>query len=349
MNLLMITRKIDDHDERVGFVSDWIFEMAKNVNRLIIVCQEKGKLPEFPINVEIYSLGKERGKNKFSQIIKSQWLFLKLVKRVDGVFVHMIQHYTILVGLWCKLYNKKLIQWYVHKSVNFWLRLASIFIDEFITASVESFRMKTNKPIHVFGHGININKFKITNNQEGDKFTVLSVGRISPVKNYDTMLEVIQKIQLNNPELRGKILLQIIGGPGLKSQQSYYLDLIKTIKENNLNNVIDFIGPLPLSQVISYYNNCDLFINLSDTGSVDKVVLEAMASGKLVLTSNEAFKNILPEQFLCSKKPDELIDKIESFYKMSAEQKYELGQMLRQLVVDNHNLKILTKKIVGLY
>lgn len=309
MNLLFFTRKVDNQDERVGFVTDWILEFAKNVNHLIVICQEKGEVGSLPENIDIYSLGKEKGNGKIKQIILSQWLFFKLIKKVDGVFAHMIQHYSILVGPWCKLFNKKLIQWYVHKSVNFWLKLASIFVDEFVSASTESFRMKTSKPVHIFGHGININKFQDTrnnfqsrsgrtNNQfSNSNFIILSVGRISPIKNYDLMIDVIQKIKLNIPEMRNKIQLQIIGGPGLKSQQSYYLDLIKKVKENNLNMVINFIGPLPQKKTLRYYAECDLFINLSDTGSTDKVVLEAMASGKLVLTSNQAFKNILPKIF----------------------------------------------------
>ena len=57
MNLLLLTRKVDTKDERVGFVTDWILELAKNLRQLVIICQEKGDVSGMPKNVEIHSLG----------------------------------------------------------------------------------------------------------------------------------------------------------------------------------------------------------------------------------------------------------------------------------------------------
>ena len=52
MKLLMYTRKIDSRDERVSFVTDWILELAKNLNKLIIICQETGDLSNLPDNIK---------------------------------------------------------------------------------------------------------------------------------------------------------------------------------------------------------------------------------------------------------------------------------------------------------
>jgi len=70
-----------------------------------------------------------------------------------------------------------------------------------------------------------------------------------------------------------------------------------------LENYIKLLGPISHNQILSYYQNSDLFINLSHTGSMDKVVLEAMACEKLVLTCNEAFFDFLNDQrFIFQKK-----------------------------------------------
>jgi len=353
MKLLMLTRKIDNKDERVGFVTDWILELAKNLDLLIIICQEKGDISNIPDNIEIHSLGKEKNKSKFLQFVNCQLLIVKCLSRVDGVFSHMAAQFAVVTGLWCKLYNKKLVHWHVHRSVNKYLKLSRLFVNEYITANKESFRMKTRKKVNIFGHGINISKHKTQltiNKNANNKFIILSVGRISPSKNIDVIISAIEKIYLNEPELRDKILLQIIGGPGLRAQEKYYLELIKDVKEKGLNNIIDFVGPLPRSEVLPYYQNCDLFINLSDTGSVDKVVLEAMAFEKLVLTSNEAFKNMLPEQLFClTNNADLLVEKIKKLYNLSKDEKIKLQKDLRQEVVDNHNLELLIAKIIKLY
>ena len=85
--------------------------------------------------------------------------------QVDGVFAHMMPIYSVLAGPWCKLFRKKLIQWYTHKSVDFKLKLANIAVDNFATASKESFRLKTKKPVRILGHGIDITHFAPQNEQ----------------------------------------------------------------------------------------------------------------------------------------------------------------------------------------
>ena len=151
-------------------------------------------------------------------------------------------------------------------------------------------------------------------------------------------------------ELKKKNELQIIGAPGLSEQQTYYESLIKYTADNNLSENIKFLGPLAPDKVLTYYQNCDLFINLSETGSVDKAVLEAMACEKLVLTSNESFKNIIPVKlFLTDKIPENIADKILEIYNMPETEKIELQKILRQEVVENHNLEKLAKKIIKLY
>jgi glycosyltransferase involved in cell wall biosynthesis len=355
MKLLIVTRKIDRNDERAGFFFDWVLEFAKNLDKLIIICQELGDASGLPSNVEIHSLGKERGKGRFSQLITYYLLLITLLPRVDGVFSHMMPVYAMMAGPWCKIYRKKLIQWYTHKKVNLMLRLANFWVDEFVTASAESFQLKTKKKVNIFGHGINFNKFKTQNSNvktinQNSKFTILSVGRISPVKNIDLMVKAAEHIKLGEPELREKILFQIIGGLGLPEQASYMKDLEKEVQEKSLDGLVDFLGPLPPKKLISYYQNCDLFLNFSDTGSLDKAVLEAMAAGDLILTSNEAFKNMMPaELFLQEKTAVTAAEKIKEIFLTPTEHKEEWRRVLQKEVSENHNLENLIPKIIRLY
>jgi glycosyltransferase involved in cell wall biosynthesis len=164
------------------------------------------------------------------------------------------------------------------------------------------------------------------------------------------MVKAAENIKLNEPELREKILFQIIGGPGLAEQAGYMKNLEKEVHEKNLDEMVDFLGPLPPKDLIPYYQNCDLFVNFSDTGSVDKVVLEAMAAGSLVLTSNEAFKNIVPtELFLNNKSAEIVAEKIKEIFLMPVEKKKELRHLLQKEVEENHNLENLIQKIIGIY
>lgn len=365
MTLIFTTRKVDKNDERTGFVSEWLIEFSKHLTKLIVICQEVGDISNLPANVEVYSLGKEKSKNKFQQFFTCLLLLVTKIPKTDGIFSHMVPHFAVLAGPFCKFYHKKLIQWYVHKTISPWLKLADFFVDEYVTTNAESFQLKTEKPIHYFGHGININKFKHSSVipaglalNQGDRagiqcFKILSVSRISPSKNIHLMIQTIEKILITHPELKDKIQLQIIGAPGLKEQQKYYNSLTDYIAENKLNNNIQLLGPMSPEKVLPYYQNCDLFLNLSDTGSVDKAVLEATACEKLILTSNIAFKNIVPAQLFLNVGAQNLVpllaDKILEIYNLPESEKETLQKSLRQEVVNNHNLKNLAQKIINIF
>ncbi len=352
MNILFLTRKIDSDDDAASFVSDWIREFSAQLDggKLIVVCQEMGRVPALGENVEFYSLGKERGYGKLRQSLLFQKHLLLNIGRVQGVFAHMIQHYSLMAGPWCFLFRKRLFQWYAHKDVNILLRLSTLFVDGFVSPSQESFRLLTKRPVHIFGHGINIDQFtplKVPDVSNSSP-KILTVGRISPVKNIDKMLAAIPYL-IKNPVFE-KVCFQIIGSPGLPSQREYLERVQQWVHEMNLDHFVSFLGPMPNRDTIFYYQHAGIFINLSETGSLDKVVLEAMSCGTIVLTSNEAFRSIVPsELFLDSTDSKHVAEKIDELYKLSAGARNHLGEQLRQIVVKNHSLKHTVGSILALY
>lgn len=353
MNLLFITRKIDKNDALAGFTYQWVKKFAEKVSALNVICLEKGDISGLPENVKIYSLGKERGAGKLAKFWNFQKYAFQLVKESDGIFCHQNPIYTILIAPWAKLYGKKIITWYTHGKISFQLRLVNLLADVILTASPESFRLRSKKVI-VTGHGINTDffsppsdsKFEIRNS----KFDILSIGRISPVKNYETLIEAAD-VLINRKGVKN-IKVDIIGAPGLKEQESYLEKLKKMVADKNLNGYVKFLGPKSYPELPRYYREYDLFVNLSGTGSVDKAVLEAMACGKLVLTSNEAFVNILKNKganlMVKPKSIEDLAAKIIAMMNLNAEAKREIGLKLREEVVQNHNLDKLAEKIINI-
>jgi len=97
------------------------------------------------------------------------------------------------------------------------------------------------------------------------------------------------------------------------------------------------MGPKEYKDLPDTLSQADLFINVSRTGSIDKAVLEAMALNIPVLTSNEAFKELLPEKYYCDDK--DLRSKIIEFYNERP------NDNLRQIVEEKHSLTELVKKL----
>jgi len=336
MKLLIITQKVDKEDDILGFFHHWVEKFSEKLEKLYVVCLWQGEY-HLPDNVEVFSLGKEEGFSKPYQLFRLQKFLFKHLSEVDGIFVHMCPIYAILSFLLVKIFRKKMILWYVHKSVNWKLKLAEKCVDKILTASEESCRLKNRKKIEIVGHGIDIDQF-IPRPTPSDKFRILSVGRIAPVKNLETFIRAIG-ILVNQKNIKD-IRVKIIGWPILTSDRKYFEKIKNLVREKKLENYIEFLGSIPHQKMPEYYQQNDLLISASETGSFDKAVLEAMACGNFVLTPNEAFKEILEERYLFKKRDSEDLAK-----KIINLKEFTIDKNLREIVIKNHNLDNLIERI----
>ena len=337
MKLLIITQKVDINDDNLGYFHSWLEKLAEKAD-IFVIGNYVGKY-DLPENVKVFSLGKERRVDRLVKIFKYQWFLLKLLPRVNGVFFHMCPEYVLGAHLLPKIFRKKTLLWYTHKSVNWKLKLAEKLTDKIFTASKESFRLPSRK-VEITGHGIDVNKFKSQKSKvKSDKFTIITVGRIAEVKNLHLLIETAGILKNKNFNFE----IRVAGAPILESDKIYFEKLKNLIKEKKLDDIVEFVGPIPNKYIGEFYQNGDLFINLSDTGSLDKAILEAMACGLKILTSNEAFKDILPEENFTKNEPKVVAEKIENLAKSPNLTK----DKFIDYVSANHGLYNLTKKIRG--
>ncbi len=180
-NILIITQKVDEKDQLLGFFIDWIKRFGDYFQKVTVLCLEN-RAPELPKNIRVISLGKDRGKSKIRQLFNFYRYIWSLRRDYDVVFVHMNPIWAALGGFWWHRMSKKVFFWYTHKAVTFKLKLAEKFADVIFSASKESFRLPSRKLV-VTGHGIDTDLFKPDPNRQSHDGTVrlLSVGRIAPV------------------------------------------------------------------------------------------------------------------------------------------------------------------------
>jgi glycosyltransferase involved in cell wall biosynthesis len=352
MRVLMITQKVDLDDGILGFTHTWVNKLAERVERLYVLALAVGK-HSLRDNVELFSMGKERGNSRLERWVSFNRVVARLVlaRKVDLVFIHMCPRYAILATPYAKLMRVPMVMWFTHRSVNSELRLAHWLVDKVVTASKESFRLKSDKVV-ITGHGIDTDRFKpLDVRREGDTKVILAVGRISPIKDYETLIETANI--LVNERGRRDLRFIIMGNVPAASHQGYFEHLQEMVAAHGLTNYLSFVGAVPHREIPAYYQNCDVLVNLCPTGGLDKVVLEGMACAKPVIVCNETFGPILGKwaNTLMFKVGDarSLANRFATLERMSDGPRRTLGCELRAVVAEHHSIDGLTNKLTGLF
>lgn len=198
-------------------------------------------------------------------------------------------------------------------------------------------------------------------------FEILSIGRISRVKDYETLIKAVE-ILVNDKGIKN-IKCDIYGDPALQEDFAYLQSLREFVKTAGLEDVVEFKGGVSYDEVAqiltgqylreSAYREADnqrvsakydLFVNLSATGSIDKTVLEAAASKTLAISSNEAYITpltpISPLLTFERNNPRDLAEKIMKLRQLPPEQRAEIADKLYTWVKNEHNLDSLASKII---
>lgn len=272
MKLLIITQVVDQTHPILGFFHRWIEEFAKHVEHVHVIALHTGAYT-LPKNVTVHSLGKEHGASRFERLITFYSLLLTLRREYDAVFVHMNPEYVVIAGWWWSVIGKKVGLWYTHKSVDMKLRIATWFATHVFTASKESFRLHTRK-LQVMGHGIDTD-FWTPDGAVARASHALAVGRLMKAKRHDLAIRFAHE--------KGMALR--IAGEGPERN---------TLEEvaRGLNVPVTFLGALTKERLRVEYRLAAVLVHRSETGSLDKVVLEAAACGCPVDSSDPAIASL---------------------------------------------------------
>lgn len=302
MRLLIITQTVDLDDPVLGFFHEWLARFAEGCDHLTVICLQKGRHTLDPQKVTVLSLGKEGRRSAFRWLARLRYAlrFLSMIWRCrdsyESVFVHMNPEYIVLGGLWWRLWKKKIVLWYTHKSVTLWLRIAERLADRIATASRESFRLPSTK-VTIAGHGIPADFFSSQGKRPPTNWLgLLSVGRISPSKGHDVVLQAVDILRKKSdmPPMRVSIIGKVLN----PADQAYLENAQRIAQTFLLDKVAAHAVAIEIAVSVFYaempgiYHNSHILVHASETGSLDKVVLEALAAGRIVATSSEAIADL---------------------------------------------------------
>lgn len=354
MRVLMVTPLVDEKHPVLGFIPTWINRLAQRVDKLNVVTRGYNEETHLPQNVSVYSVDNKARKLNRMLYFDSTMLRL-LLKETDVMFCHMYPSLAVRAAPYGKLFRIPVVWWRTHGSVSLKARIVYFLANKIVTASKESFRIKSRgkNKIIITGHGIDTDKFKsgVSPNIKKDKINIVSIGRISPRKDYETLIKAMDI--LVNERGRKDLEFLIVGGFPMASQEEYFEVLKKMVKELKLKDYVEFSGPVPHAEVVKYYQNCDLFVTGSQTGSIDKTVLEAMACEKPAIVCSEAFEDVFGDfsstLMFRKKDPVDLAEKITNILAMDRARYNKLCFSMREIVKKEHSVDGLMDKLIKVF
>lgn len=269
-------------------------------------------------NITLYTISKYEKENKlenipfikiktyFNKFEKIEYMFKSTIKAIkhkpDLIHFHGIPTFAFLA----KLFRIKVITTVHSRDYLFpkWGKLARIILkisefsmltsDVLITVSKNDYKyyIKKHKNVHYIPNGIDMidslkikekkyiqNKYNLDLNQD----YLLSVGRITPEKQYNLLIE---GFKLFNKNKNYNLIIC-----GRNDNGKYSKNILKKIENDEK---IIYAGAINNEDLVTFYKNCSLFILSSSHETMPMVILEAANSGAKLLLSNIEANYILP-------------------------------------------------------
>jgi glycosyltransferase involved in cell wall biosynthesis len=348
MRVLWFNLSTDLNDPILGFTAGWVRALAKRVEFIHVITMRAGRV-ELPDNVRVHSVGKENGYSELRRVIRFYRILSGILREehIDACFSHMIPIFTVLVAPILKPKGIPLVTWYAHRQVTPTLKLAHHFSDRMISSEYASYPYQKNK-LTIIGQGIDTELFSPSNTPLENPPLIISVGRLSPIKNLITLLDATHLLHRRGYSVRCALV-----GSSPEQTSGYAEKVHNRVQELNLEDSAQFVGAVPNHQITQWYRRSFAHVNCSPPDhSLDKAVLEAMACGKPSLSSTRGFIETMgnwADRLLFEHgNAEDLARKLEWLLLLRQSERQIIGTSLRESVMKRHNLEQLADKLVAL-
>lgn len=285
--LLFITQSLDPERKALGFTTDWVNALR---NHFDITTISQDSHNHQIIEEKKYTIGNN---GKIKKLLNYVFLIYKLGRKSDGlnIFVHMIPIYALILLPFKKFLKiKKIYLWFAHKNKPFYFKILDNYLDGIFTTSKHAVS-NNYKKVKYLGHGISSDRFNsgFVNKKINEKVEFIYVGRISPIKNIQYILTLINKVSIST---RKKISLILVGSTVTKSDEEYMRHLNKLLLTLDGRVDCNFVGEINFNQVQKYYGNNSFGINASPRGAMDKAPIEGIFAGAPFFYINDAYNDL---------------------------------------------------------
>lgn len=338
MRVLVVNYEMADDSPVLAWQARVVRELARRADRVAVLTERRGPHAA-PSNVRVEELARPAFPPVLGRRAAALHQAVRLCRaeRVQAVFIHMAhrQAYRLFPAL--RALRLPVLLWYAHGAVTWHLRLAHLVVDRVVSSTPEGFRLPSRK-VHFIGQGVDTELFALRRTP-GERRDLVAVGRVSRRKRLDLLLSAMEV--LGETGLR----LRIVGGPLTADDRAYEAELRRRAATRGLP--VEFTGFVPLERLPAVYESAALQLHVSATDSMDKAVLEALASGCPTLTSNPAFRDLLascPGLLIRDDRPESIAARVRA---VLADPAAFDPERLRGLVAGRHDLGSYAGKVLA--
>jgi glycosyltransferase involved in cell wall biosynthesis len=346
MRVLLFNLATDADDPILGFASRWVRAIAARVERVDVVTMRAGRL-DLPSNVTVRSVGKERGLSEPRRALELYRHLLTVLREpVDVCFSHMIPIFSVMAAPLLRARGIPLVTWYAHRQVTPVLKLAHHLSTRLVTSAPSSYRYRHDK-LAVLGQGIDASMFEPVPPAPDGVPLLVSVARISPIKDPMTLVEAVDLLVRRGREVRCAFV-----GDAPARDADYEAAVRRRAGPLEEAGSVSFVGPVQSDRVVEWLRKSSAHVNLCPTGAIDKAAIEAMICQRPSLVANVGFRETLgdwSDQLIFRHgDPSDLAARVEALLAMSAVERARIGADLRERALARHSLDGLADRLVAL-
>lgn len=238
---------------------------------------------------------------------------VKSEKDINKIFVYL-----------CILFPK----YFISNNKNFSKGFTFIFIFKF-------------KKVFIVPNGIDFASVKYSYEEQDEYINSISIGTLNPVKRVDLTIELIKKLTENGFKIRHTHL-----GHG-KLLEEYR----QKINSYGLQNNFTFAGEV--ETVNEYLSDADIFLLTSDYEGFPNVILEAMASGKPVVTTDAGDAGLIVKEnetgFVCKTGALDCLYKKMIVLMNNYDLRKNMSESSRKVVEENYSIENFVKKSISVF
>ena len=342
--LLLFNLRTDADDQVLSFTTGWINALAAHFAYVDVLTMHAGRLAVAD-NVQVYSVGRERGLSEARRAANFYGILTRLLSRrsYTACFAHMMPLFAGMGGPLLTLAKVRTVLWYTHRQRTRQLELGLRMSDRVVTAVKSSFPIESPK-VRALGHGIDTDLYAPQDYQVGERPRIVYVARLTPIKHQHILLQAA----LSLPQVEVVLIGDVPDG----YDDAYKRQLMQQAQDSGIAERVIFTGPQTPDQIREWLRGAFVAVNLAPVGLFDKAPLESMSAGVPTIVANPAFESVTAGYVNLLHIPDPqavnaLVTRLHGALMLGPTKRTQIGLALRDRVIAQHSLHQLMQRLVS--